>query len=749
MAKRDVPRRSPPARASWLFLIIGVGVGIATLITLLPATQPPFEEREWTKPWAEPAEVKLWHEEWETRAAPWAKDLPDPPGFGPVERERYWLSRAAYEMEVRRRGDRFVVAVAGVDEQILGGGWAAYGEGRIEGAESGFAGATATFRWSCLSVRFGTASDGVGRITFTADGAGCAAVYVAHEAPELWYKAYGERLQPGVERPERGTIKGQIPYAEALAKLQGAGEHLVNIRVVDTMGTPIPGAVVQLRGHARTRQATNRLGLACIRFRSAQAPIAQTFSAGKEGYFNSETSHLTGDLDYARADSGEEGPEVVIRLQRAELGDNIAYQWQHPSKDADPDDMMACSSCHTWHYHQWIGSRHARMADNGFVALERLTMRAHAPDAPDDCAGCHQPAAAASDPTTTYRARGVLAGNHCDLCHKIERVGDLRQSGALGAFTFGRPDLTKGERPGGIGRVYGTAPDSIYAYMGAIYNPIFASSHLCAGCHQGGGRWRDGLPPKIDTFNEWRRWAIDVAAKKQTPKTCQDCHMAGASIRTIDGEPVRQLAYDAMQREPEDVHGHAFPGRAPEFAAKSIAVEVTKRRDETTAEWVVTVALTNTGAGHKIPTGTWTKHVAVGVWAKAGDAWLASTGGEKALLVAPDGLAEGAGRAAGDWRNPSGTVLGVGTKSQGSVPHVRPAFWAAWPKDDIVDRRLAPGERREVECRFEAEGADAPPAVHIWVVHRRGDIGARSVDAPFPMRPYDAPPEVVWQRIIR
>ncbi|MDJ0973596.1 MAG: multiheme c-type cytochrome [Planctomycetota bacterium] len=752
MAARQAPGVSGRAHASLFFVAAGLLLGLLVVWAASHEPRTVFVEREWTKPWAPAEDAATWWDEWDRRAKPWTEELPDPPGYGEVETARYWLSRAPYDLEVRRRGDRVVVAVAGVDEQVYGGGWAAYGEGRIEGAEKGFAGSVATFRWSCLSVRYGTASDGVGRITFTEDGEQIAAVYMAHEAPALWYKAYGRLQREGDTKPERGRIKGQIPYAEALDVLAPEPTHIARVRVIDTQGVPLIGAVVQLRGHARTRQATDREGYATIRFKGSLAPIAQTFNAGKEGYFNAEASHFTGDLVYGR--EGVEGPcpDVVVELTRYEPGDSPAYEWVHPSKDADPDNAMACSSCHTWHYHEWIGSRHARMADNGLVEHVHAAMKRLAPEAPDDCVGCHQPAQAAKDPTARgWRRRGVMAGNHCDFCHKIERVTDLRESGVLGAIDLARPDLSANERPGGIGRVFGSAPDSTYAYMGSVYNPLYASSHMCASCHQGGGRWREGVPPKLDTFEEWRRWAITEAAQKKTPKTCQDCHMPAASIRDVEGTLVKQLAYDAMHREPEDVHGHRFLGRSPELAADAIQIDVTKARDEKTKDWQIRVTLENTGAGHKIPTGTWTKHVVVGVWAKSGDRWLRAMGGERALLVSAetDGEEAGAGTTPGDWRNPAGTILGMTVKGGGSNPYARPAFYAAWDPKDLVDRRLAPGEERVVEAVFDGEGVDAEPEVVVWIVHRRGDLGLGAAHAAFPIRPYDAPPEVVWKKVTR
>ena len=98
----------------------------------------------------------------------------------------------------------------------------------------------------------------------------------------------------------------------------------------------------------------------------------------------------------------------------------------------------------------------------------------------------------------------MLAGNHCDFCHKVERVEDVRAPGVFGSLVLARPSPSSRERPGAIHHVFGPAPDVTYAYMGASWNPVFSTSWLCAGCHQGGGH---AGRPKVDTFEEWRAWA--------------------------------------------------------------------------------------------------------------------------------------------------------------------------------------------------------------------------------------------------
>jgi hypothetical protein len=283
-----------------------------------------------------------------------------------------------------------------------------------------------------------------------------------------------------------------------------------------------------------------------------------------------------------------------------------------------------------------------------------------------------------------------------------------------------------------------------FAMMGAAYNPMLSTSFLCAGCHQGGG-----LPgrAKLDTFEEWRAWA--ASRQDESFRSCQDCHMPGGVVRTETGAAVDFFAWESLHRKPASVHSHAFPGANASFARPALSLDVVKRFDAPKGRWHVAVVLTNSGAGHRIPTGTWSKHVAVGVWARQGKAWLASDGGERARLVAasaaPTGALEG-----GDWRNPPGTVLGVFHRGYEGQPA---DFYDPPAPEETVDTRLAPGETRTIEVDFvPADGAKdggAAPEVEVRVIHRRGAIGAGPESTPWDLRPYDPAPQTEWTRIVR
>ena len=473
-----------------------------------------------------------------------------------------------------------------------------------------------------------------------------------------------------------------------------------------------------------------------------EAPRAQVFAAGALGHQNGETVVFADDIWPGWAAGRVAAGPLLIRLEPIDATDHPSYAWQHPAPDADPDGLMSCGTCHKWHYDEWHGSRHARSAHNGHVAFEHKRMQDIAPEAPDDCRGCHQPGDAGGEAGGGWQARGAKAAVHCDLCHKVHHIEDLRESGVFGALVLARPDPQAAGRPGGIHRVFGPVADVTNAYMGASWNPLYATSHYCAGCHQGGGRWREEAYPKLNTFEEWRAWAADQGPG--AARSCQDCHMPAGTTRADDGRLVDQLAWDGLHRQPAQVHSHRFQGVDAVFAAAALDVRVEKRSES--GRLVAEVRVANVGAGHRVPTGTWSKHVIVGVWARQGTRWLRQVEGDRAWTV--DGEPPAEALAAGDWRNPGGLVLGVREANERSAALRQPDLWLPWRGDEVVDERLQPGQARVARCVFELDGAEQAQVV-VRVIHRRGELGRGPIETPWRMAPYDEPPEVLWKEVVR
>src|SRR5262245_60811324 len=164
------------SRRSWFPFAVGAAIGVSLAVALL-VRRPAFRERVVTRPLAEAAEVAAWDAMGAARGKP-LEEFPDPPGDGPVVREKYWVSLPAYDMEVRRRGSRLTLGIRGTDVQVAGGPWIAFAEGTVTGEASSFRGAEARIVWSCVGLRHRGSSDGVGKLVFSRDGSELEAIYL-------------------------------------------------------------------------------------------------------------------------------------------------------------------------------------------------------------------------------------------------------------------------------------------------------------------------------------------------------------------------------------------------------------------------------------------------------------------------------------------------------------------------------------------------------------------------------------------
>ncbi len=735
---------APSPRTRWPGALVGgLLLALPALWPALGCDRPDPVERDERRALASAAEIEGWAAELRRRGE-LHEAFPDPPGTGPLVRRVFALGFESYRAELRVRGQRLTLGIRGVDRQVGGGGWLAFAEGTLQPGPASpapardadpFAGAVARLSWSCLGTKLMSGNDGVARLTFDPDGEGFVALYLGYGEPEVWTKAYARSAPDGRLAP-RDSLRGQIPATRTLPPLtpERVYERVVRVRGLD--GRALPYAQVQLKGMESTRVSADADGRATLRFYGAWAPRVQVISAAALGWRNGET------VVFADEWAATPLPEVAVELERLDLVDHPGYRFQHPSPEADPDDLMACGACHKWHYDQWLGSRHARAGDNGHVAHEHARLLATGSEAPEDCRACHQPVEALEQPEGALEPRGLRSAVSCDLCHKVHAVTDVRESGVAGALRILRPDPHGRSRPGRLHHVFGPVPDSTFAYMGAAWNPVFQASHFCAGCHQGGGLWRSGGPPKLDTFEEWRRWAASVP--ESAARSCQDCHMPAATTRDVEGRAVDQLAWDALHRHPGAVHEHRFEGSGQVFAARALRVDLTHRREG--GRLAVEVSVTNTGAGHRIPTGTWTKHVLVGVWARQAGRWLRQVDGDRAWVVA--GPPPEVGLEAGDWRNPGGLVLGLRARGERSAARAQPDLWQRWSPEELVDERLEPGATRTARLSFGLEG-DGEPQVVVRVVHRRGALGSGPASAPWTPALYDEPPEVLWSELVR
>ena len=219
---------------------------------------------------------------------------------------------------------------------------------------------------------------------------------------------------------------------------------------------------------------------------------------------------------------------------------------------------QTCKECHEEIVTQWQKSIHAAAAlgsDPLFAGMYSWAVTDSKGRLKEKCIVCHSPFSAvfgSLSPDVGYNKEGVT----CQFCHG---------AAAITAFHSARDIRVE--------------PDTIYSYQPEEENdahPVahrgyYQKSDLCLPCH---ARMSNPLNvPVCTTGAEWQSYF------EKYGKTCQDCHMP----------------------ENNGVPSHLFPGAHRGNRLKG-AVKMTL--DYERDPGLLKVTLTNTGAGHALPTGT-------------------------------------------------------------------------------------------------------------------------------------------------
>ena len=244
--------------------------------------------------------------------------------------------------------------------------------------------------------------------------------------------------------------------------------------------------------------------------------------------------------------------------------------------DAAPfTSAMVCGHCHVDIHAAWTTNLHSRAATEPIFtqALEEAAA-SRGEDVRRFCLTCHAPTTVA---TKDYAMTRNITKESvtCDFCHTMVEANP-------GAEVPYRLDVGG---PENIKR--GPYKDADPKDHGVAFSELHLSARLCASCHE--YKTPDGVPI-LSTYSEYLEGPYP-----RRNVICQGCHMPVVMANVVDPR---------VMRDPREfVNLHRMPGgHAPDQLARALTLEWGEiTRSSGTIQ--VRLLVSNTGAGHRVPTG--------------------------------------------------------------------------------------------------------------------------------------------------
>jgi nitrate/TMAO reductase-like tetraheme cytochrome c subunit len=238
-----------------------------------------------------------------------------------------------------------------------------------------------------------------------------------------------------------------------------------------------------------------------------------------------------------------------------------------------PASAEVCGDCHRAIAEGWKKSAHAQaMESRLFQEALRKAGEDYGTEAKKVCLGCHAPLAVKLGDFDLVK-KVSWEGVTCDFCHSIRAVD---MSGANPKATVELSNLKSGPSKDSVSPAHATA-----------FSKVHTESETCAVCHE---YKNAGGFAVVTTYSEWRQ---SPAGKGGIP--CQGCHMYLVQGQVVDPRVRRDSSHQ--------VNLHEMPGsHSIEQLNKALKAWMTVKRDAD--RLLVTVRLTNDGAGHYLPTGS-------------------------------------------------------------------------------------------------------------------------------------------------
>jgi hypothetical protein len=277
-----------------------------------------------------------------------------------------------------------------------------------------------------------------------------------------------------------------------------------------------------------------------------------------------------------------------------------------------------CGGCHFEIYEQWAGSMHNlshkdEMYNRIALFLRQGLRHEGEIEEAEACVKCHTPVGVVTgfpkkltddlDQTPEIATQGI----QCDYCHSTVDVFRMYNNGMV---------LAPGQGEDDPGVKYGPFDDAEPDFHDAEYSQLHTDSRICGTCHN---VKHVAFGTDLETtYTEWENSPYNQPGTK-AHVSCQGCHMyqrpgipaTGSTDRPLNPGP----AADYTEERPH-IFTHYFVGgnsgvtRASGFDDKAKmaeerlkhAAEIAMTTKDGAPETVV-VSVTNSGAGHDLPTG--------------------------------------------------------------------------------------------------------------------------------------------------
>ena len=262
-------------------------------------------------------------------------------------------------------------------------------------------------------------------------------------------------------------------------------------------------------------------------------------------------------------------------------------------------ESVKCATCHGIIYAQWDGSMHSNAYTDPFYQEDFKVASADTNGELDIfCSRCHTPIGVTSGEIPPADGSGLsdvaVEGVNCEFCHSVS------DSEGIGNAPF---ILTPGDTK------WGPYTDSETAGHESEFLELQTNSEFCGMCHQVihpvNGIILD------DTYTAWKEGPYS-----QEDVQCQDCHMS-PGITKFEANPGRAGSGGPKR---DHISLHYFVGAnafvtdilgeddhrdmAIKRLEKAATMEVIAPQNASPSETVnINISITNSGAGHKLPTG--------------------------------------------------------------------------------------------------------------------------------------------------